>query len=134
MTFLDSNLFVYYVDERDSHKSHIAAKIVGNAIDSPHYLISTQVLNEFANVALRKLLMPEDEAREYVEEFMQIKVVEQRIDWTCKALEIKKRYGLQFYDSLLIAAAEASGCTEILSEDLSDGQIYCGVKVTNPFK
>lgn len=134
MTFLDSNLFVYYVDERDSHKSQIAAKIVGNAIDSPHYLISTQVLNEFANVALRKLLMPEDEAREYVEEFMQIKVVEQRIDWTCKALEIKKRYGLQFYDSLLIAAAEASGCTEILSEDLSDGQTYCGVKVTNPFK
>ena len=134
MTFLDSNLFVYYVDERDSHKSQIAANIVGKAIDSPHYLISTQVLNEFANVALRKLLMPEDEAREYVEEFMQIKVVEQRIDWTCKALEIKKRYGLQFYDSLLIAAAEASGCTEILSEDLSDGQIYCGVKATNPFK
>ncbi len=134
MTFLDSNLFVYYVDERDSHKSQIAAKIVEKAIDSPHYLISTQVLNEFANVALRKLLMPEDEAREYVEEFMQIKVVEQRIDWTCKALEIKKRYGLQFYDSLLIAAAEASGCTEILSEDLSDGQIYCGVKAVNPFK
>ncbi len=62
MTFLDSNLFVYYVDERDFHKSQIAAKIVEKAIDSPHYLISTQVLNEFANVALRKLLMPEDEA------------------------------------------------------------------------
>lgn len=40
---------------------------------------------------------------------------------------------LEFYDSLLVAAAEATGCDEILTEDLADGQTYCGVKASNPF-
>ena len=51
-----------------------------------------------------------------------------------RALEIKSQYGIQFYDALMVAAAEASGCGKILTEDLNDGQIYCGVKAVNPFK
>ena len=43
-------------------------------------------------------------------------------------------YGLQFYDSLLLVAASESGCSEFISEDLNDGQIYCGMKAVNPFK
>ena len=46
----------------------------------------------------------------------------------------KDLYGTQFYDSLLLAAGEATGCDLFLSEDLNDGQIYCGMKVVNPFK
>ena len=41
---------------------------------------------------------------------------------------------MQFYDSLLLATAEANGCSEFISEDLNDGQIYCGMKIVNPFK
>ena len=26
------------------------------------------------------------------------------------------------------------GCDEILTEDLADGQTYCGVRAVNPFK
>ena len=37
-------------------------------------------------------------------------------------------------DSLLLATAEANGCSEFISEDLNDGQIYCGMKIVNPFK
>ena len=47
---------------------------------------------------------------------------------------IKVRYGLQYYDSLLLATAEANGCEEFCSEDLNDGQTYCGIKAVNPFK
>ena len=54
--------------------------------------------------------------------------------FTVRALQIQEQYQLQFYDSLLLAAAEANGCTEFLSEDLNDGQIYCGMKAVNPFK
>ena len=45
-----------------------------------------------------------------------------------------KRYELQFYDSLLLATAEALGCDEFLTEDLNDGQMYGSVKAVNPFK
>ena len=34
---------------------------------------------------------------------------------------------------LLIESFRALGCTHVLSEDLSDGQDYGGVQVTNPF-
>ena len=55
-------------------------------------------------------------------------------DVTEKGLDVMQRYGLQFYDSLLIVAASESGCNEFISEDLNDGQIYCGMKAVNPFK
>ena len=40
----------------------------------------------------------------------------------------------QFYDSLMLAAAESAGCGEILTEDLNDGQLYGTVRAINPFK
>jgi predicted nucleic acid-binding protein len=36
--------------------------------------------------------------------------------------------------ALVVQAAEASGAAVLYSEDLSDGQIYCGVRVVNPLK
>jgi len=50
------------------------------------------------------------------------------------ALSIKSRYQLSYWDSAIIAAARALDCTEVLSEDMNDGQEYGGVKVVNPFK
>ena len=134
MTFIDTNLFVYFVDRRDVGKWRVAREIVSAAIGSPGFLITPQVLNEFANVALKKLSMTEDDVRACVEEFLRIRVAVQRPEWTCRALEIRKQYTLQFFDSLLLAAAEANGCDEILTEDLADGQTYCGVRAVNPFK
>ena len=61
-------------------------------------------------------------------------VVSVNVEWTDRALAIKEMYGIQFFDSLLLAAAESSGCDEFWTEDLNDGQSYCGIKVINPFK
>ncbi len=51
-----------------------------------------------------------------------------------RALEVKKEYGLQFYDSLVLATAESYGCDELLTEDLNEGQVYGGVRAVNPFR
>ena len=134
MKFIDTNVFVYFVDSRDRTKQAVARAVLVDAIGRRQHVISSQVLNEFANVVLKKLAMTEDEIRRYVEAFQNIVVVYQQRGWTERALEIRKQYGLQFYDSLLLAAAESVGCDEILTEDLSDGQTYCGIKAVNPFK
>ena len=55
-------------------------------------------------------------------------------DKFARACDIKERYDLQFYDALLLAAAQANGCAEFWSEDLNDGQMYGSVKAVNPFK
>ena len=44
MTFIDTNLFVYFVDRRDVGKWRVAREIVSAAIGSPGFLISPQDL------------------------------------------------------------------------------------------
>ena len=134
MKFIDTNVLVYFVDGRNRAKQSISRTVIADAIGNPEYVMSLQVLNEFANVSLKKLGMTEDEVRQYIEAFQRIRIVFQQSGWTVRALEIRKQYGLQFYDSLLLTAAEASGCDEFWTEDLNDGQMYCGIKAVNPFK
>ena len=134
MTFLDTNILVYSVDKKNPSKQLCARGIVIDAIKGGNYMISAQVLNEFSNVALLKLQMTIAEVREFVSMFKRMNVVSLDFEWTERALDIKKRYDIQFFDSLLLAAAEANGCDEIYTEDLNDGQVYCGIKAVNPFR
>ena len=50
------------------------------------------------------------------------------------SVQVVNECGTQFYDSLMLAAAESAGCGEILTEDLNDGQMYGTIKAVNPFK
>ena len=134
MTFLDTNILVYLIDGRDAVKQARARSILAEALGNPQYLISGQVLNEFANVAMKKLALTEDEALAYITEFRAIRTVETRSCLTDRALAIKKEHGLQFYDSLILATAEACGCDELLTEDLSEGRVYAGVRAVNPLR
>ena len=134
MTFIDSNVLIYVADDTDAEKQRIARSVVEQAISSDDFLVSAQVLNEFSSVLLKKLRKSDDEVNRFLEVLEGIKATPVLPQWTRRAIWIKGRYGLQFYDSLIVAAAEASGCDEILTEDLNDGQIYCGVKAVNPFK
>ena len=92
------------------------------------------MLNEFSSVAYRKLGLTIDEIKAYLEMFRALTVLPVPADVTEKGLDVMQRYGLQFYDSILLVAASESGCSEFISEDLNDGQIYCGMKAVNPFK
>jgi predicted nucleic acid-binding protein len=49
------------------------------------------------------------------------------------ALDARQRFQLSYWDAAIIEASRALGCTQVLSEDLSDGQDFGGVRVTNPF-
>ena len=134
MKFIDSNVLVYVADDTDAEKQRIARSVVEQAISSTDFLVSTQVLNEFSSVLFKKLKKSDAEVDGFLEVLEGIKATPVLPEWTRRAVWIKGRYGLQFYDSLIVAAAEAGGCTEILSEDLNDGQVYCGIKAVNPFK
>ena len=50
------------------------------------------------------------------------------------ALDARERFQLSHWDSAIIEASRAMGCTEVLSEDMGNGQDYAGVRVTNPFR
>jgi predicted nucleic acid-binding protein len=43
-------------------------------------------------------------------------------------------FQLSYWDAAILEAARSLGCAVVLSEDLSDGQDYDGVRVENPFR
>ena len=134
MTFLDTNVLIYSIDGKDPAKQVVAREIVVSAVRGAGFLISAQVLNEFSNIALLKLKLSVEEVRKFVSFFSRIGVVSLESRWTDAALLLKQRYETQFFDSLLLIAAQENGCDEILTEDLNDGQMYGSVKAVNPFK
>jgi predicted nucleic acid-binding protein len=66
--------------------------------------------------------------------FVELLAIDVTIDLVRRAMYVKEEYGIQFYDALIVATADKLSCTEIVSEDLNDEQVYCGMAVVNPFK
>lgn len=55
-------------------------------------------------------------------------------DTQLKALDIKSRYKLQYYDSLIIATALENVCDILYSEDMQHGLVVDNqLKIINPF-
>ena len=135
MTFIDSNVFVYALDGSANAKQLRARGIVAEAFAGRSaYGISSQVLAEFASVSIRKLKIATPLILGLLSEMRRISRTAVDDQIVLRAVEIQGIYGIQFYDSLMLVAAEAAGCSEFWPEDLNDGQVYCGLKVVNPFK
>ena len=134
MTFLDTDIAVYAVDSHDSRKHEIAADLIDAAVTGEGYRISAQVLFEFANICQKKLGCTAREVLKLLDGLGAVETVNQTPHIVARAVEIKALYGISLQDSMIVAAAEKSGCAELLSEDLSEGQVYAGVRVRNPFK
>jgi len=49
------------------------------------------------------------------------------------ALDIKRRHGLSYWDSAIVAAALALGCRELYTEDMQHGLPIDGLRLINPF-
>ena len=106
MTFIDTNVVVYASDPSDARKNEFAVEILADAFDNDQYVISSQVLNEFINTALNKLKKSNEEVIGHLHQLKTMRVVPVSAEWLERAIEIRSRYDLQFYDSLLLAAAE----------------------------
>ena len=65
---------------------------------------------------------------------MKWEVVTNQAAGVLRALQIQDRYGISFWDALIVHSAEVSKTAVLYSEDLSDGQMYGTVRVVNPFK
>ena len=135
MRFFDTNVLVYAAVRQDERKSATAQELIRHALEVNHDgVISVQVVTEFTNVMLNRFKMSAKAVDEWVSQFYPLLATEVTMDEVRNAMCIKEEYGIQYYDALIIATAEKLGCTEIVSEDLNDGQLYHGMAVVNPFK
>lgn len=129
--FLDTNILLYAASRTESEtaKREIARELLAR----DDVGISVQVLAEFYVNATAKLKLPEDQVIRVLESLSEFPTlpVDGAVFWA--ALEIRKRYGISYWDSAILAAAVELGCATVYSEDLSHGQKYAGVQVINPF-
>jgi predicted nucleic acid-binding protein len=98
---------------------------------------SVQVLQEFyvhATRASRTDPLTHEQATGLVESFLRFPVLDITTDLLVAATATCQRFGVSYGDAAILEAARALGCDLVLSEDLSDGQDYAGVRVQDPFR
>jgi predicted nucleic acid-binding protein len=132
--FVDSNILLYAEDVRDPPRRLIAATVLNELWASGTGVLSTQVLQEFYNVATRKLQISPATARRIVAEYAEWPVVESTAQLIVSASILHERYRFSFWDAMVVEAALISGAMTLLSEDLQDGRRIGSLTIRNPFR
>lgn len=127
--FLDSNVLLYLLSD-DTAKADRA-----EALLQLHPTISVQVLNEVANVCVRKLGMPWSEIGQFLELIKHFcSVVPLTVEIHDLARRMAERHRLAFYDACVVAVASVEGCQLLYSEDMHHGLVIeDSLRLQNPF-
>ena len=134
--FLDTTIFVYSFDATAPHKQQVARDLIRHALRTQQGIISTQVIQEFLNVALRKFAIPMSTlaAQEYLKSVLTPLCQHYpSLAFYDHALRVRDQTGFSFFDALILTAAGEAGCTMVLSEDMQSGRTVEGVTILNPF-
>jgi predicted nucleic acid-binding protein len=132
--FVDTNVLLYAIshdpdEQKKAAQAHelLCARNLG---------LSVQVLQEFYVQATRDSRadrLTHEQAVALVDSFRRFAVQPTTIGVMLAAMSTRQRFGISYWDAAILEAARALGCEVVLSEDLSDGQDYAGVRVENPF-
>jgi predicted nucleic acid-binding protein len=132
--FIDANILVYAHDKAAPKKQQRSRELLSTLITSGDGVLSTQVLQEYYVAATRKLGVAPLAAKAVLKTFAAFEVVQVTPALIQEAVDCSILNQLSFWDALIVAAADAAGCTTLYSEDFNSGQMILGVKVVNPYK
>jgi predicted nucleic acid-binding protein len=111
-------VLIYSFDKDAPEKQAIAREIIQAALADGNGVISSQVIQEFLNVATRKFAEPlsADDCLIYLHSVLvPLCRVFASIPLYEKTLELSKQYNYSLYDSLIIAAALEAQCKLLYS-------------------
>jgi len=131
--FIDSNILVYAEANDEPVKQSTALALLRRLKVTDNGIISTQVLQEYANVALRKMQLDANHVRKQLSAHQQFEVVQVTPAIIHGALDLHQTRSLSFYDALIVQTASIAGCDTLYSEDLNAGEVINGVRIVNPF-
>lgn len=135
--FLDTNIFVYALLASEPRKKVRAVQLLEQALASHTGCVSYQVIQEFANVSLRKFAQcfSVHECKQFIDAAMQpLNRVASSPELFEAALNLHDETRYSFYDCLVIAAALQAGANVLYTEDLQHNQLIDGrLRIVNPF-
>ena len=130
--FVDTNIFVYSLDQSDSGKQKKCRECIKILSEENNGVISTQVMQEFYVASTLKLgadpLIVKDILRS-LERFETVVVTPELIREAIDCAIINR---LSFWDALIVVSAESARCEILWTENLNPGQVIRGVRVENP--
>jgi predicted nucleic acid-binding protein len=132
--FVDTNVLLYGISREPAEQDK--AERANAILDTGDVALSVQVLQEFyvqATHERRANPISHDEAVRLVESLLTFAVADVTIALMRAAMATRQRFGISFWDAAIVEAARSLRCEVLLSEDLSHGQDYDGVRVENPF-
>ena len=132
--FIDTNVLIYAFSEDEPTKQQKALNLIDAvACDA---IISNQVINELANIFLKKFKLPIEQVEDsFLFFYSLLNIVSFDMSTQIRALRLKQRYNLQYFDSLIISTALENKCNILYSEDMQHELIIDNrLKIINPFK
>ncbi len=134
LVFVDTNVFIYALDRADPDKHQAARHWRAELWKSRRGRVSMQVLQEFYVKACQKWPDARQKARAEVRDLLAWRPLAMDAHILDRGWMIQDRYQLSFWDALIVAAAKASSCRYLLTEDLQADQDLDGLVVINPFR
>lgn len=135
MRFVDTNLLLYSVStDPDEAPKTARARAV---LEEPELATSVQVLQEFyvqATRRSRQQRLSHEQATALIEAWLRFPVQDTTVALLKSAAASAERYQISYWEAAVVEAARIMTCPVVLSEDLSDGQDFDGVRVENPFR
>ena len=131
--FIDTNILVYAEASDEPAKQQAALALLKQLYETATGVLSTQVLQEYCNVALKKLKLSAGHIRAQLDLYEQFEIVQVTPAIIRAGLDLHQTRSLSFYDALIMASAQAAGCNVLLSEDMNTGEIINGIRILNPF-
>lgn len=127
--FLDSNVLLYLLST-DAEKADTVERLLARG-----GMVSIQVFNEIASVALRKFGKDLRDVRHFLQDLRRVcDIVPTDLGSHERGLDIAERYRFSIHDSMLIAAALQAECTTFYSEDLQRGQRIENLTIRSPLR
>lgn len=135
LRFVDTNILIYAHDRDAGLKHDKARQILTELWNQENGCLSVQVLQEFFVNVTKKIPqpLPAAVAREVMRIYLPWVRTVSDGEMVIRASEIADAWQTSFWDGMIIAAAERSGASELLTEDLQSGQRIAGLIVINPF-
>ncbi len=132
--FVDTNILIYAIDADAGKKHERAREVVEQIWLARTGCLSTQVLSEWIVNLRKKLALDWRRVRKIVEPYLTWHVVTISPRDPLEAARIANRYGISYWDGLIVQAARQCGVRFLLTEDLNSGQVLEGVSVVNPLR
>lgn len=131
--FLDTNFIIYCFSKDEPQKQQKCLDVLEQAKGRVSFVLSTQVINEFAAVMLGKFKQGPIEVKTIISDLALFEVVRIDVKLIKDAIDIFTLHKISFWDSLIISGAKSANCHTVLTEDMQHGLEIGGVKIQNPF-